>query len=234
MEKSRLINFIRKYHLNGLIQSVAWNSNESLSTRFISDDKSLVGEVLMHEFSGTPSKMGIYNTDTLIKLINVLGNDINFNVRISQDTPLALILDDNSTTVNFLLADLSVIPTSPVMKQLPEFQLTIKITKEFTDKFIRATSALSDSKHFTVAKNQKSNKYQVVLGYNDTNRIYLDTDCDASTDIDPISFYANHLREIIVANKDANGGSISISSEGLARVDFQIDGFETRYFLVTS
>ncbi len=234
MEKSRLSNFISKYHLNGLIQSVAWNANGSLSTRFISDDKSVVGEVKMNTFSGQPSNFGVYNTDLLVKLLSVLGTDVNFNVNSAQEKAFALTIDDNSTTVNYMLADMAVIPPTPELKQLPPFQMSIKITKEFIDKFIKAKSALPEIEHFTVMKNQKLGKYQIVIGYSNTNsnRISLDIECDVQEDIDPISFSAKYFREILAANKDLNGGTMHVSSEGLAKVDFEIDGFETRYFLV--
>jgi len=234
MEKSRLMNFISKYHLNGLVQSVAWNSNGSLSTRFISDDKSVVGEVRMNTFNGTKSSIGVYNTDLLVKLISVLGNEINFNINLAQDKAFSLTLDDNSTTVNYMLADMAVIPPTPELKQLPPFQLTIKLTKEFIDKFIRAKGALPEIEHFTLIKNQKLNKYQVVLGHSNlnSNRISLDIDCEVSEDIEPISFSAKYFREILAANKDLNGGTLAVSSEGLAKAEFEIDGFESRYFLV--
>jgi len=234
MEKSRLSNFISKYHLNGLIQSVAWNANGSLSTRFISDDKSVVGEVKMNTFSGQASNFGVYNTDLLVKLLSVLGTDVNFNVNSAQEKAFALTIDDNSTTVNYMLADMAVIPPTPELKQLPPFQMSIKITKEFIDKFIKAKSALPEIEHFTVMKNQKLSKYQIVIGYSNTNsnRISLDIECDVQEDIDPISFSAKYFREILAANKDLNGGTMHVSSEGLAKVDFEIDGFETRYFLV--
>jgi len=234
MEKSRLSNFISKYHLNGLIQSVAWNANGSLSTRFISDDKSVVGEVKMNTFSGQSSNFGVYNTDLLVKLLSVLGTDVNFNVNSAQEKAFALTIDDNSTTVNYMLADMAVIPPTPELKQLPPFQMSIKITKEFIDKFIKAKSALPEIEHFTVMKNQKLGKYQIVIGYSNTNsnRISLDIECDVQEDIDPISFSAKYFREILAANKDLNGGTMHVSSEGLAKVDFEIDGFETRYFLV--
>jgi hypothetical protein len=234
MEKSRLMNFISKYHLNGLVQSVAWNSNGSLSTRFISDDKSVVGEVQMNTFNGTKSNIGVYNTDLLVKLLAVLGNDINFNVNLAQDKAFSLTLDDNSTTVNYMLADMAVIPPTPELKQLPPFQVTIKLTKEFIDKFIRAKGALPEIEHFTLVKNQKLNKYQVVLGHSNlnSNRISLDIDCEVSEDIEPTSFSAKYFREILAANKDLNGGTLAVSSEGLAKAEFEIDGFESRYFLV--
>jgi len=46
MNKSQLTNFITKYTLGGEIKSTKWTSDgASLSTRFISGDKSVVGKV---------------------------------------------------------------------------------------------------------------------------------------------------------------------------------------------
>ena len=133
MEKARLINFINKYHLGGLVQSVAWNSNGSLSTRFISDDKCVVGEIKLNKFNSDTSKFGVYNTDLLVKLLGVLGNDVNFQINSTGDKVFSLTLDDKSTTVNYMLADLAVIPPTPELKELPPFELKINITKEFID-----------------------------------------------------------------------------------------------------
>ena len=234
MEKSRLMNFISKYHLNGLIQSVSWNSNGSLSTRFISDDKSVVGEVKLNMFNGQKTILGVYNTDLLVKLLGVLGHDINFNVNLSGDRAYSLTLDDNSTTVNYMLADMAVIPPAPELKQLPNFELSIKITKDFIEKFIKAKSALPEIEHFTIMKNPKTSQYQIVIGYSNlnSNRISLDIECESSADVDPISFSAKYFREILAANKDLNGATLLVSSEGLAKVEFEIDGFESKYYLV--
>ena len=234
MEKARLINFINKYHLGGLVQSVAWNSNGSLATRFISDDKCVVGEIKLNKFNSDASNFGVYNTDLLVKLLGVLGNDVNFQINSAGDKAFSLTLDDKSTTVNYMLADLAVIPPTPELKELPPFELKINITKEFIDKFIKAKSALPEIEHFTVMKNQKLGKYQIVIGYSNTNsnRISLDIECESSSDIDPISFSAKYFREILASNKDLNGGTMLVSSEGLAKVEFDIDDFESRYFLV--
>ena len=166
MEKSKLLNFISKYHLGKLIQSVAWNVNGGLSTRFISDDKCVVGEVKLKSFQGDDWKFGVYNTDLLVSLLGVLGNTVNFQVNGAGDKAFSLTIDDKSTTVNYMLADLAVIPPAPDLKELPNFELDITITKEFIDKFIKAKSALSDIEKFTVLKNEKLNKYQIVLGSN--------------------------------------------------------------------
>lgn len=234
MEKSRLINFINKYHLGGLIQSVSWSANGTLSTKFISDDKCAVGEVTLSKFNSEQKKFGVYNTDLLVKLLGVLGDDVNFSINSAGDKAFSLTLDDKSTTVNYMLADLAVIPPTPELKELPDFELKINITKEFIDKFIKAKSALPDIEHFTIMKNKKQNKYQVVIGYSNTNsnRISLDVECASSSDIEPISFSAKYFREILASNKDLNGGTLFVSSEGLAKIEFDIDDYESKYFLV--
>lgn len=234
MEKAKLINFINKYHLGGLIQSAAWNSSGSLNTRFISDDKCVVGEVELSTFGGTNSKFGVYDTERLLKFLGVLGNDVNFNLNTAQDKAFSVTLDDNSTTVNYMLADLNVIPPAPDLKELPDFQLKITITKDFIDKFIKAKSALAEIERFTILKNKKTGKYQVVLGYSNTNsnRISLDIDCTVEDDIDPISFSAKYFREILASNKDLNGGTMSVSSDGIARIKFDIDEFLVTYYLI--
>jgi hypothetical protein len=220
--------------LGKLIQSVAWNVNSGLSTRFISDDKCVVGEVKLKSFQGDDWKFGVYNTDLLVSLLGVLGNTVNFQVNGAGDKAFSLTIDDKSTTVNYMLADLAVIPPAPDLKELPPFELDITITKEFIDKFIKAKSALSDIEKFTVLKNEKLNKYQIVLGYANTNsnRISIDIDCNASGDIEPISFSAKYFNGILAANKDLNGGSIKVSSQGLAKVEFDIDDYDAKYYLV--
>lgn len=234
MEKSKLINFIGKYSLGGLVQSVAWNSNGDLATKFISDDKCVVGEIKLNNFNNDKSKFGVYNTDLLIKLLGVLGNTINLQINAVDDKAFSLTFDDNSTTVNYMLADLAVIPPAPDLKELPPFDLEIPITKEFIDKFIKAKSALPSIEKFTIAKNRKTDKYEIIIGYANTNsnRISIGIDCTATEDIDPISFSAKYFNGILAANKDLNGGSLKVSSQGLAKAEFDIDEFEAKYYLV--
>lgn len=234
MEKSKLINFISKYSLGGLVQSVAWNSNGSLSTKFISDDKCVVGEVKLQNFNNSTSKFGVYNTDLLVKLLGVLGNTVNLQINGAEDKAFSLTFDDNSTTVNYMLADLAVIPPAPDLKELPPFDLEIPITKEFIDKFIKAKSALPGIEKFTIAKNRKTDKYEIIIGYANTNsnRISIGIDCTATEDIDPISFSAKYFNGILAANKDLNGGSLKVSSQGLAKAEFDIDEFDAKYYLV--
>ena len=61
MEKTRINRFISKYNLAGLVESVKWESKEgSLSTNFISDDKSVLGTVTLSEFDFEDLVQGFY------------------------------------------------------------------------------------------------------------------------------------------------------------------------------
>ena len=65
-----------------------------------------------------------------------------------------------------------------------------------------------------------------------SNRINIDVDCTCEGDVDPISFSATYLKEILVANKEATDATLKISSQGLAHISFSIDNYESNYYLV--
>ena len=234
MEKTRINRFISKYNLAGLVESVKWESKEgSLSTNFISDDKSVLGTVTLSEFDFEDSTFGVYDTTKLTKMLSVLSDDVDFDITKTEDKAISLKFKDGSTSVNYMLADLSVIPNVPDLKQLPDFNITIKLDDTFINRFIRAKSALPDENNFTFTC--KKGNGSIILGHSNinTNRINIDVDCTCSTDkVDPISFSATYLKEILVANKEATDATLKISSQGLAHISFSIDNYESNYYLV--
>ena len=87
MEKSRINHFVSKYNLDtGLVESVKWESKEgSLSTSFISDDKSVLGTVTLSDFGFDDSTFGVYDTTKLTKMLGVLSDDIDFDITKTDD-----------------------------------------------------------------------------------------------------------------------------------------------------
>ena len=87
MNKNQLTNFMTKYTLGGEIKSTKWTSNgNSLSTRFISGDKSVVGNVVLSKFNHlSPCELGVYNTGQLSSLLSVLGDDVDVSLSNSGD-----------------------------------------------------------------------------------------------------------------------------------------------------
>ena len=228
MKKSSFEGFITRYNLGGEVESVKIDSTEEgLSVKFISDDKTLLGNVSSDNKDFPSGEFGVYTTSQLKGLLTVLDSDIDV-----KEGDASLVFSDKGTSVNYMLADLSVIPVVPDLKQLPEFTSTIKMDNDFVNKFVKSKGALSDSDTFTFSC--KSNKGEVILGYSkiNSNRISINVEGECDGDVEPISFSAKYLKEILNANKGAKSSSLKISPNGLAHVSFENDGFKSNYYLV--
>ena len=174
MNKQRLTRFISKYYLNGTVNSIVLNSkSDKLSARFISGDKTLLGELSMDKSQIEECEVGVYNTEQLSKLLGVLDDDINVSVVKSGDKSIALKISDAHSSVNYMLSDVSVINRPPQLKEIPEFELKINVTPQFINKFISGKGALSDTDNFTVVTDDSGTK--LVIGYSsvNTNRVTI-------------------------------------------------------------
>ena len=122
MNKQRLTRFISKYYLNGTVNSIVLNSkSDKLSARFISGDKTLLGELSMDKSQIEECEVGVYNTEQLSKLLGVLDDDINISVVKSGDKSIALKVSDAHSSVNYMLSDVSVINKPPQLKKYLSF-----------------------------------------------------------------------------------------------------------------
>ena len=233
MDKGNLLRFVSKYNLQGLVPTVKWEIKDNVvSTNFISEDKSVLGSVSMKNFESEDSELGIYDTAQLIKMVGVLGNDIKYGINKVGDKMVSMKLSDGSTSANFMLSDLSIIPKVPDLKQLPPFDVEIKLDVDFINKFIKAKGALAEEETFTFIT--KDGTSEIVLGYSSisTNRISLAVDAKTEGDVSPISFSAKYFKEILSANRDASDASLKISSQGLAYIQFEVGGYNSQYYLV--
>ena len=232
MDKSKLVKFINKYYLGGNVNSVAINSDgNGLSTRFVSGDKSLLGEVKLNNYSITQADFGVYQTDALLKMLSVLDNDVSIDLVKAEEKAISLDAKDSGAKVRYMLSDLSVINTPPQLKQIPEFELLLNVDKTFISKFISGKGALPDVESFTIVSGDKP---EVVIGYSSiaTNRIAVPVENQTDNTIDNISFNANLFKDVLEANKECESAVLEVSSEGLARITFNVNDYESTYYLV--
>lgn len=235
MEKSKFEKFIGKYNLGGSCESVLLKvDNTTLSTRAISDDKNVLCEVSAPSMGIDTGEYAVYETAKLRSLLGVLGETLSVDVKKSNEKAVGVKFDDTNTEATFVLADTSVIPNVPDLKTLPPFNVTIEMDDMFVNTFVKAKGALADVETFTVMSDGTTNNADVILGYSslNTNRVKIRATTNSAVAINPISFSAKYLREILVANKDAKGGKLEISSKGLARTTFTADGISSTYYLV--
>ena len=232
MDKSKLVKFINKYYLGGNVNSVAINSDgNGLSTRFVSGDKSLLGEVKLKNYSITEADFGVYQTDALLKMLSVLDNDVSVDLVKAEEKAISLDAKDSGAKVRYMLSDLSVINTPPQLKQIPEFELLLNVDKTFVSKFISGKGALPDTESFTIVSGDNP---EVVIGYSSiaTNRVAVPVENQTDNTIDNISFNANLFKDVLEANKECESAVLEVSSEGLARITFNVNDYESTYYLV--
>lgn len=228
MKKASLEQFINRYNLGGEVESVKITSTDSeMKVSFISDDKTLLGEVTSKEGEFPNGEFGVYTTSQLKALLGVLESSMDVD-----STESYIKFSDKGTSVNYMLADLSVIPVVPDLKAVPPMNVQITLDDDFTSKFIKSKGALSESDTFTFEC--KGGKGEIILGYSsiNTNRISMKVDCKCDGDVSPISFSAKYLKEILNANRGSKSANLQISSQGLAHIEFEKDNLTSKYYLV--
>ena len=233
MDKYKLTRFIDKYHLGGNVNAVVINSKgDTLSTRFITGDKALLGELEMNSWQFKDAELGVYDTEQLSRLLGVLDDDVSLNLTQSGDKAIALEISDQYSKVNFMLSDKSVINQPPALKGIPEFQLQIKVDSNFIQRFISGKSALPDTDTFTVITGEDGVK--LVIGYSsiNTNRVTIPVETTEHSNIENVSFNANLFKDVLVANKECESATLEVSEQGLSKINFKVDDYDVTYFLV--
>ena len=232
MNKQKLTGFVEKYSLGNTIESVPWSiSNNTLTTNFVSEDRTLLGNVTLNSFDLDDAEVGIYNTTQLQKMISVLGSDIVVKLKKAEERAIAIDMTDGDVSLNFMLSDLDIIPKAPKLKTLPDTTVEIEMNNDFITKFVRAKNALSESDNFTVISNSIC---QVILGESDTNtnKININVKTVVNNKLRAISFNANYLKEILAANRDHTTGKMEVCAGGLAILTFSNADYTSKYYLV--
>jgi len=235
MQKTKLNRFIQKYNLNGNVNSVKWSAKDNtLSTTFVTSDKTLMGTVKVDNFQFDNGDVGVYTTDQLIKLLGVLGEDVTMNVSRSADKAISMNVANGVVSVDYTLSDLSVIPDPPQLKRIPDFQTQIKVDSSFIETFIKGKSALSEAETFTIVNGHTGP--EVVIGYatTNTNRVNIPVETTSNGLTDNISFNANLFRDVLVSNKECTSATLEVSNDGLARISFKVDDYDSTYFIVAT
>jgi hypothetical protein len=240
MDRKAIDTFIKKYYLGGTLEQVRWLAkNGQLNVTAITSDKKFLTSVTLDKFDGfEDAEVGILETTRLKQMMTALGNDVTFTLnKDEEDRVISMVLSDEKTEIQYVAADLDVLPKRPNTKSIPEYGVKIKLTETFIDKFLKAKSALPEVDLFTLVMSKKKGKMEMVLGYSDNinnNRIALEVDAENGKDKvkSPISFNAKILKEIISANDDCKCPILEVSEDGLAHIEITQDAYTSQYFLV--
>lgn len=239
-DRQRVLSHIDRYYLGGEVEHVRWDvSDERFFTRFVSPDNTIIGELTVEDFPLSEDvEIGIYGTKSLKKLIKILNDEFTIEFERYDGTPRTMILDDDYKTVQFRLADLSVIPNAPALKKVPDFQVEAEIGEEFISSFRSAERAV-DEDEFAVRTSATG--VDVIVGHSSddrsqhTNKVDLPLPVDDFKQFtkDNVTFKSDTFAEMLKANEDAESAVWEVSDEGLARIRFEGEDWSTTYYMVS-
>ena len=118
------------------------------------------------------------------------------------------------------------------LKVEPEWTGEFKMDSSAANKFINGCGALSDSVHFTFIT---TDSVQIVLNYEknrNVDKVSIPMTTITNDGIEELSFASQHLRNMLVANKDAESINIKVSNDGIMEVKCVGSDFMSTYFLL--
>ena len=238
MKKLYLEDVIEKYHLGGLVERIKIEiKDKTLTTKFISNGKNLVGIIEAPNIELKDCEFGVYDTSQLLKLIGITDSFLTLDVETKGKITNKLLIADNEYNLEYALADIMLTPAVPTIEE-PEYTMVASVDTEFINKFLKAKKAL-DTTVFTVEQGYDVEEKPAIKftlggteGYTNKINFTLQTTVSSIPGV-VIKFPINEFSEILAANKDLTNGTLSINEEGLLKIDFtNEEGVKTSYLLV--
>lgn len=233
MNKDKFLNILYKYNLDKLIDKARWKiENQTLFINFLSPSKTLVG-FLETPFPYADNKLGIYFTNQLISLINILNGELDISFAKNK-----ICIKDNSYSISYSLADINLIEQLANVKEPDRLISVIDLTqeKDFIKKFIKANKALSDNNILNITFKNEDNVALAKFTLGDTNDYANKISFDLKNDFLPhvyidLKFDANMLKNILSNSIDAETITINVWEEGLMKVQVEEGDIKVSYYL---
>ena len=241
INKSKLQSIISKYYLNGLVQSVRWETKENkLSISFTSENKDIAGDLMCENSPVEDSEIAIFDTSQLNKLISVTNGELLLTLEKEHKIFSKLHIQDNSFNVAYSLADSLLVPKRGTINFPTEYDVIIELTPEIVNNFIKAKSALTDINDVMISTEEDPDRgivVQFALGdlNNFSNKIkyIVDENIEVTLGKDlKLPFNSDSFKNILAANKDLESGKLSLTEEGFMKLEFQSEDIKTLYYMV--
>jgi hypothetical protein len=239
MKKPYLQDVIGKYYLGGLVERVKIQvTDKTLTSKFISTQKNLVGVIEAPDVTLPDCEFGVYDTSQLLKLIGITDHFLTLYVEANKGIANKLLIADNEYNLEYALADTMLTPNVPSIDE-PTYQMVADVNAEFIAKFLKAKKAL-DTDVFIIEQimadtdDKPAMKFTLGGVEKHTNKINFTLQTSLSSIPGAqIKFPIAEFGEILAANKEIATGVLSVSEDGLLKIEFtNEEGVKVTYLLV--
>tara|TARA_R110002033_G_scaffold70220_2_gene121619 strand:- start:1315 stop:2049 length:735 start_codon:yes stop_codon:yes gene_type:complete len=236
INKLKLQSIINKYYL-GTNESVKWDiKDNSLSIEFMTPSKDVIGNLTCNDFELEDSKLAIYDTKKLQNLISICSGDLLLEFEKTKEIYTKLNISDLNFNLSYALSDPLLINKVGNVTEA-EWVVDLDLTSEDISNIIKAKSALAqvDNMLITTTTNlDEEDVIEIVFGDESghNNKITYQISGDIKeTDI-KLPFNSDMFKTILYANKDMEGGKLLLSSMGLMKLSFELDGISSNYYMI--
>jgi hypothetical protein len=227
MEKQLLTSVIEKYYLGGINERVKWTvKDKKVTILFTSQTKDLAGSVEAPDFDIDDCTLGIYDTNKLLKLVNITNQFLQLEVETKNGTSTKLSIADNEYDLVYHLADLRMMPMETMVLDETQisFDYSFVIDGEFIERYNKAKKALgSDEVKVQALINDSDDKgIYFTLGGKTShdNKIAFQTSTSTFEIPSPEFLYnADYLLEIFATNKGTEGVGY-FDENGILKLEF--------------
>jgi hypothetical protein len=236
ISKLQLQSIIEKYHLNGLIENVKWeiDKDKQLTINFTAPSREMIGSITYQGFPLPESKIGINNTTQLDKLLSITAGELMLDYSREGKIISKLLIADNQFNLDYALADLLTIPKSGEYTGPEEYDIEAILDNEVITALVKAKNALSNSENVVIATGLLGLEFTFGGDVEYANKVTYTVQNPTLINRCTFSSVYNSslLKEILVNNKGAESGVLSIKSSGLIKIEFNHKDLQSKYYIV--
>ena len=240
INKITLQSVIGKYYLNGLVESVKWTTeNNALEIDFQSPNKDMIGRVKHTNFPLEDSEIAVYDTSKLNKLLGIASGEVVLELEKQQSIYTKLIISDLNYTLNFSLTDLLMIQEIGEVTDPNNYEIQGELGSEEITAIVRAHNALESDNVIVKIDKNLDNEDVLVMSFGDvsnhTNKIDYQIPNSTLNNVPygtKIPFNSALIKNILNNNKDAESALLKVNSQGLMKLEFTGEDWESFYYIV--
>lgn len=242
MNTIRFTRFLKKYYLNGLINSAVWvKSSGTLNVKVITESGKLFAGVTLKNFDGIgDTEIGVLDTRKLLKMLSpIMDETVSVDVvKLESGAVGALTFTSPTMEIQYATSYINDMDGPAIICHIPTFNAAIKMDAKFIRWFGKAFTVFKDADMlFTPVMSDRTGKLEVAMNYRET-RISDRLTCPVTTveNLDilnaPLDFNAKCLKNILKANPEFKDPILYVSDAGLAAVKFSDDELDSEYYMV--
>jgi hypothetical protein len=240
INKLELQSAINKYYLNGLVESVKWvTEDNALQVDFQSPNKDMIGCVKHADFPLENSEIAVYDTSKLNKLLGIASGEVVLSLEKTQVVYTKLIIADSNYTLNFSLTDLLLINDIGNVTDPANYEIVSQLDSDGISAIIKAHNALeSDNVIIKIDRDLDGEDVLVMMfgdNSNHTNKIEYQVPNTTLNSVPygtKLPFNSEMIKTILNNNKDASSSVMKINTQGLMKLEFSGDNWESVYYIV--